>query len=1036
MSKKKSKSKKNNKTSQIEESQGFSLSSSEESDGGFSLSSSEGGEEVSNTDSSSVSYDEGDSDGFSLSNGGTEEEETKSDSYTNLSEPLPVQKVYEYLVAGRPNDRMSFQEFFKRNPYVYRVIGLKPLQDPSESEINRFENWTSDWIAEANKLWGSSDGEKVSDLTEAVSSLKGIISNPKQYKIELKEPLEDYQKNQLHAILKDKCNDKVVTSEEMRDIVESAKDLGLYNPELYEDTKKFIDSVIEEEGARQNTYEEDFIEKVKELDSKKLIDSEINKQELLRYFKEFKSYNDYIENKDEVVSDEELMSRMIAVLEKWNIHFVSGVDLFEKEVFEVEVKNSNIDLSVPLKNEFYYRLQAVARSYSINEDSFTSFLQSKNITKEPDVQQTFLLGRINGTPVEANSFKEIVDILHQYSSLGKDRIKQGDLNVFLEKISRDDLSHKVDKIVQDYSDDDDAILQKTCYTLLPLCSCDLGRNVNTNNIEEMAVGIENNFSYFSDSLAKVKNSNLQLWLEANGFDDMAEDIEEINDDDDLTSKETLNSIVLRLQDNIFKRDGYAFNSPDGIVNLKNEELKNKLVLELQDDESKLYIWIENEYEKLIDNVEFWNSLERFNTVTINYALELDSPFHYKNKVLKDEDKVVDMFVSNSLSDSFMTELMDDYDAVEELDFWLENYRDTNYKNVMVKYLDTVKSDKKYTKAFSAVIDNIAESILYEDFKRYFVELVPIFDYSFKNETIEKSVYENHKNSLFNYLKKNQSNYNDECIRRYLEGIVRNGTEDKDFIGKLFNNYLRDDVDKNYYENEIHPLTEKAINKNILSSDFKEKEKVFFIDKYYKEFVNADNTRRMEILNSISKLNPEDKYVKLYASGVEYGLNSLNDENKLINQKNTVRRIITYLFATIMVLLSVLCLVFIPLDTIYRVLIASLLMLLLTPVAQKIHLTSLRKRLFNRFFDNTENDSLLDCLADAISNNADSVSYEPERNIKKSIKVVKIILLVLIGLLFVPIVFFGVKNYIYFTYLLLGMILSLFYTIHYNMNIQK
>jgi hypothetical protein len=266
--------------------------------------------------------------------------------------------------------------------------------------------------------------------------------------------------------------------------------------------------------------------------------------------------------------------------------------------------------------------------------------------------------------------------------------------------------------------------------------------------------------------------------------------------------------------------------------------------------------------------------------------------------------------------------------------------------------------------------------------------------------------------------------------------VKNSTEDKDFIGKLFDNYLRNDVDKAYYENEIHPLIEKAQYRNILSKDIKEKEKVFFIDKYYEEFENADNTRQMEILNSISKLNPEDKYVKLYASGVEYGSNSLDEENNLIKQKNTVRRIMTYLFVTIMVLSSILCLVFIPLDTIYRVIIASMLMLLLTPVAQKIHLTSLSKRLFYRYFDNTENNRLLHCLANAISNNADSISYEPDRNIKKSIKIVKIILLVLIGLLFVPIIFFGVKNYIYFAYLLLGMILSLFYTIHYKVNIKK
>ena len=443
-----------------------------------------------------------------------------------------------------------------------------------------------------------------------------------------------------------------------------------------------------------------------------------------------------------------------------------------------------------------------------------------------------------------------------------------------------------------------------------------------------------------------------------------------------------------------------------------------------------------EDEKLIDNVEFWNSLGRFNTVTINYALELESPFHYKDKVLKDEDKVIDMFVSNSSSDSFMTELLDDDDAVEELDFWLENYRSTTFKNVMVKYLDTVKSDKKYTDAFSAVIDNIGQAVLYEDFKRYFVEIVPMFDYSYKHGTIEKKVYDNHINNLFKYLKKNQSNFNDECIRRYLETVVKNGSEDKDFVRKLFDNYLRDDVDKTYYENEIHQLTEKALANNILAADFKEKEKLFFIDKYYKEYVTADNKRQMEILNSISKLDSEDKYVKMYAAGVEDGINSLKEENKLIKHKNIVRRITTYLFVTIMVLLSILCVVYIPMGLISRLLIASLLMLVLTPAAQKIHIASLDKRLPERFFDNSENNRLLSCLAEAVTNKADTLSYEAERNIKKSITVVMIILLVLIGLLFVPIIFFGVKFYIYFAYLLLGVILSLFYTIHYQKNIKK
>ena len=142
-----------------------------------------------------------------------------------------------------------FIVFFKSNISVYRVIGLKPFQDPKDFEITRYSSWKETWISDANNEWGYTDADKVSLFTEAVDILGSIISNEKRYRNELREPLEANVYSQFELLIKDKCSDKVVNSDEMCDLVLSAKDLGLCNTnEAYEKTNKKIHEAIFSQG--------------------------------------------------------------------------------------------------------------------------------------------------------------------------------------------------------------------------------------------------------------------------------------------------------------------------------------------------------------------------------------------------------------------------------------------------------------------------------------------------------------------------------------------------------------------------------------------------------------------------------------------------------------------------------------------------------------------------------------------------------------------------------------------------------------------
>ena len=924
---------------------GFSLGGSDDSDSGFSLS-------------------DNSEDSFSLSDSSApvKKENKIVDESSDYSIPLPVSKVYDLLLQDKLVSS-SIEDCFKRNLSVYRVIGLKPFQDPKDFEITRYSSWKEKWISDANNEWGSVDGDKVSLFTEAVDILGGIISNQRRYRNELKEPLESYIYSNLELLIKDKCSDKIVTSEEMRDLVVHARELGLCNnEEAHNKTFDFIKTSITKFGAVLKNFEDDFIDLVKIMDPKKRINTNENKQELLSEYKELKKNNDVITNNETTESDNQLIDRILSLLKANNLDLLSGIELFETDYFNKEIEALNLDLSLPLRNEFYYRLCEVARSYKVSEPEFEKFLISKNISKEPDVQIKLNFGRINDEPIQANSFQEICDIFMKYQDRAKRKIYEGDLENFLADIGRSDLEKKVKQITKDYNSDENAGLVKTCYTLLPMSPCDLGAGVVSNDLDELGTKIDKNFDYFSSNLVNQTNSNLQLWLEANDYPKYAEIIKNIiSNKYNSYAKNKLNRIILCLHDNIFKYAGYSFYSPDDIVKLEDEGIRIKIIDYLQDVDSQAYVWIELKHEKILPNIKKWKQLNRLNSCTLNYALELDSPYHYEDKTFKTEEKLIDYLVENAADKNVIDSFLNNSENIEEYSFWAKEYQNSSLKNTLIKYLYNIQNinNNQNKESYSNVIMYLEEMLIENDFERYCDDLLPLFDSAHANDLITSKAYEKHIDAFFNVLN-NQTKWYESCLYSYMSNAINKGdvgSIDKEYIEKLIKVYFNENVDRNYYENKIHPLMTTAIERNILSGTILQEEKKYFVEKYYQEFYNeSDNEKRFNLLNSIESLEPNNKYVSLYVKSVENYTVNQQRENKLIKHKNLAKRNMIYFTIAIIISLGLGCFYIPALGIGDAAVAASLLILLFTGVIKSV---------FNKVITNNEQFIRYDILEQAV-----------------------------------------------------------------------
>lgn len=282
----------------------------------------------------------------------------------------------------------------------------------------------------------------------------------------------------------------------------------------------------------------------------------------------------------------------------------------------------------------------------------------------------------------ATTADELADILKNNLAKGRKHLYSGKLSAWVNLFNQG-LAVELDRIIEDdYPKDQDVGIQKAIYLLDPdeplIQHLKQGpgqlQRVECRTAEELSDALETEFEQYTTELAKPDHP-FYLYLEAHDAEKEADTFRKYFQT--FSAKKALNTIIIELRGREkFKLGGELFFAPEELLKHKNQRF---LVRELKDTESGLSLWIEgSEFHEIKQQVEKWRKLNRHDEVTITYALEKGSPFHFPNgdKAYSKSD-FIKLFISNIDNRTLF--------AVEA-DYWLRNYCGTNYDQIVTEVL--------------------------------------------------------------------------------------------------------------------------------------------------------------------------------------------------------------------------------------------------------------------------------------------------------------------------------------------------------------
>ncbi|MEM7827672.1 MAG: hypothetical protein QXD72_03115, partial [Candidatus Aenigmatarchaeota archaeon] len=208
--------------------------------------------------------------------------------------------------------------------------------------------------------------------------------------------------------------------------------------------------------------------------------------------------------------------------------------------------------------------------------------------------------------------------------------------------------------------------------------------IECRNAEEIGDAIEQESSYYKVYLKNKKNADLYLYLEARGYEDIANAFRKYAQA--FNQERAFNTIVLELQGKEkFKFGNLIFFKPEDLLATEGE-VKDKLIEELTNPDSKLSIWLE-QFTELKGQIDKWRKLGRYESVTLSYTLEKGSPFHFFTELAHSVKEFKLLFGKYIKDKSYLEKMTTPDDVfIKEADFWLVNYQNTSYLVVLEDYL--------------------------------------------------------------------------------------------------------------------------------------------------------------------------------------------------------------------------------------------------------------------------------------------------------------------------------------------------------------
>ncbi|MEO0166842.1 MAG: hypothetical protein ABIL39_11970, partial [candidate division WOR-3 bacterium] len=231
---------------------------------------------------------------------------------------------------------------------------------------------------------------------------------------------------------------------------------------------------------------------------------------------------------------------------------------------------------------------------------------------------------------------------------------------------------------KEYPADEDAGLIKSAYMIDPLKNYKTFAGIECRNAEEIGDAIEQESSYYKVYLKNKKNADLYLYLEARGYEDIANAFRKYAQA--FNQERAFNTIVLELQGKEkFKFGNLIFFKPEDLLATEGE-VKDKLIKELTNPDSKLSIWLE-QFTELKNSIERWRKIGRYDATTLSYALDRESSFIINGEKARDV-KEFESLLSKHILD-IQKDIVPDSIFVKEADYWLHNYYNFKFATCLI-----------------------------------------------------------------------------------------------------------------------------------------------------------------------------------------------------------------------------------------------------------------------------------------------------------------------------------------------------------------
>jgi hypothetical protein len=785
----------------------------------------------------------------------------------------------------------------------YGFYGLHNFQAISEAELRAVTERKDRMVDLAEREWGGNERTEArfNELNKALNRAFTRLTQQKTaFDKELRKALLDKLGTIVDQYLKtNQIGSASIEIDEYRAIMEEYEGNRVLSADRQDELRAFHEDfarLVAERDGEIIDLDTEFAESIKGLLRRDFIDIPEKRTSIAGIYGELKEADHYIRTLvKKSFTERELMPEIEASLARVGLAFRRKEEVFETEVFKPFAERLGVAGGGQIDSFNFGQLMVKARDeYFFSEDEVRSFCDAHGVKVKEEVELKFNFGFTadRSRKLEAKSYEEIVALFEEFPEKAKMKLYDGDLEVYLDNLGNLELLEKVRGICAEYAPEGEheAGLRKTIYTLLPARPYRTPGGTECAGIEELGDAIEREFGTFRKPLLNERNHEALLFLEARNAREVAHEVR-VWASSGKSEAKRLNGIVWVLQGKILKREDARFTSVDQIVRLEDGPFKARLATELAEEDSKFSVWIEENHSGLAKNVERWRKLKRYNAVTLTYALESKSPFHYGHERAYDPtDMAKDILKRHAQEKEFLAALLSkDSPLRTEADFWLKEYHSTEASAVLRTYLGLVAGDISFRKANDKVLAELADAYSRRGVRECWEELMPIAEELKEKDSISLEAYSGYRKMVVKLVNGSAGVETDRFIQQYLKKRIDEPNADKELILEFFRYFQRPSMGRELYIRKIQPLLEEAVRKGVVEEQVLEWQRNYFIEKYEQEIPKASFDDKLATLDAIKALDSEHPLVALYQRSANSMKEAVKRKNVIDRTKNALRR---------------------------------------------------------------------------------------------------------------------------------------------------